>query len=283
MTRTAPILPNDAVGISLKGEFYNILCEKPQPVDFLETHIENYFDGGYHLERLQEVAALYPLTLHGVGLSLGSHDIPSDPELTKRKNIIDIIHPAIFSEHAAWTRSGNSHLNDLLPFPMTKETVQRLVRNITATQDFLKQPILIENLSSYMTFEEDTLGEAEFMNEVCAQSGCSLLLDINNIYVQEYNLGRSAEAYLKTINAKYVKQYHLAGGEKSIHQDVIIDTHGTDIPDEVMALYKIALDQIGLRPTLYERDNNIPSFDDMLSEVKRIKNVQKEICAREYV
>lgn len=270
-------LANNAIGISLKDAFYDTLLNEKQHIDFLEAHIENYFDGGMPLKCLKEISEKYALTLHGVGLSLASSDAPSETSLQQRQNIIDIIKPAFFSEHAAWTRSGNSHLNDLLPFPMTDETANRLVRNIHKTQEKLKRPLLIENLSSYITFEEDTYNEADFMNLICQKSGCFMLLDINNIYVQQYNLRRSAKAYLETIQPQYVKQYHLAGGEKSAYSDIIIDTHGTDIPDEVMALYKIALRKIGMRPTLYERDNNIPSLADMLENVEKIRQVQKEI------
>lgn len=269
-------LEDNAVGICLKSLYYQELLDNHYAIDFLEGHIENYCEGGFHLKTLAILKEKYPLSLHGVGLSLGSSSPPLMDDILIRKKIIDHISPVFFSEHAAWTRHGNAHLNDLLPLPLTYKIAKNLADNICQTQDILKRTILIENLTSYITFPEDILTEAEFMNEVCRLSGCGLLLDINNIFIQEHNLKRKAEDFLKTIKPAYVKQYHLAGGEKLQDTDFICDTHGVDIPDTVFALYKKALQIIGLRPTLYERDNNIPPLTHMLEQVTKIREIQKQ-------
>ena len=271
-----PSLKDDAVGICLKSLHYQELLENNAPVDFLEGHIENYCEGGFHLKTLADLKNKYPISLHGVGLSLGSSSSPLMEDILIRKRIIDTISPVFFSEHAAWTRHKNAHLNDLLPLPLTHKIAKNLADNISKTQDIFKRTLLIENLTSYITFPEDVLTEAEFMNEVCSLSGCHLLLDVNNIVIQEHNLGRNAEDFLKTIKPAYVKQYHLAGGERLQDTDFICDTHGTDIPDSVFAFYKKALQIIGLRPTLYERDNNIPPLQDMLEQVIKIRAIQKQ-------
>ncbi|MEM6603911.1 MAG: DUF692 domain-containing protein [Pseudomonadota bacterium] len=261
----------DALGISLKSLHYNDLLSHSYPVDFLEGHIENYLEGGYHLDVLKRLSQKYDITLHGVGLSLGSTDAPLQQDIQIRKKIIDIIQPAYFSEHAAWTRCGNSHLNDLLPLPLNGETSRRLADHADKVQNILGRQILLENLSSYITFPEDDMSEAEFMNDIAQKSGCGILLDINNIYVQEHNLGRSAISFLKSIDKKAVMQYHLAGGEFFEDSGIIVDTHGTDVPKDVLELYRVAIDIIGMRPTLYERDNNIPGIDDMMSQLQSIK------------
>jgi len=266
-----------AVGLSLKAQHYHNILNDSYNVDFFEAHIENYIAGGHHLKYLKAISEIYPVTLHGVALSLGSQNIPSDEALIERKKIIDFINPVIVSEHAACTFS-KQHFNDLLPISLNMNNVNRLVRNIDHTQSFLKRTILLENLSSYMAFDDDSMSEADFLNEIAKKSGCGLLLDVNNIYIQEFNLQRSAEHFIQTIKPEYVKQYHLAGGEYNAHYNKIIDTHGTDIPDEVMDLYQKTIRIIGHKPTLYERDNNIPSFDTLCATAHKVKKMQAALC-----
>ncbi|MFT6071552.1 MAG: hypothetical protein ACJARD_000793 [Alphaproteobacteria bacterium] len=254
-----PPLHNHTVGLSVKADYYQDIIDGHHDIDFFEAHIENFMMGGHHLRYLKQIRAHYSVSLHGVALSLGSQTAPTAEALQDRKKIIDIIQPAIISEHAACT-FGDQHFNDLLPISLNSNTVQRLVRNIDITQSYFKRQILLENLSSYLAFDDDDMSEADFLNAVAKHSGCGLLLDVNNIYIQEFNLKRSAQHFINVINPDYVQQYHVAGGEYNADYNMIIDTHGTDIPNEVMALYQKTLYKIGARPTLYERDNNIPPF-----------------------
>ncbi len=263
-----------AVGLSLKSNYYDIIIDNMYDVDFFEAHIENFIAGGYHLRQLKKISEIYPITLHGVALSLGGENPPSNEALAIRKNIIDAINPVFVSEHAACTFNGQ-HFNDLLPISLNDKTVTRLVNHIDKAQNFFKRQILLENLSSYLAFDDDVMTEADFLNQVAEQSGCGILLDVNNIYIQEFNLQRSAQQFITTINPKFVYQYHLAGGEYNQQYDLIIDTHGTDISDDVFNLYQKAINLIGLRPTLYERDNNIPAFDVLYQTITQIRSTQK--------
>lgn len=266
-------LSKNAVGLGVKFLYYDRLIEDKN-IDFCEAHIENFMAGGLHLNQLKKISENIPITLHGVALSLGGQLPPSIEALEARKRIIDIINPVFVSEHAACTHTGQ-HLNDLLPISLNQKTIARLVAHIDKTQTYFKRQILLENLSSYIVFDDDEMPEYEFLNQIAQQSGCGLLVDINNIDIQEQNLNRSAHDFIDNINPEYVKQYHLAGGEYSVEHDTIIDTHGTDISPQVMLLYRKALDIIGLRPTLYERDNNIPPFDDLLRTVDDIRHTHK--------
>lgn len=266
-----------AVGLSLKSQHYKDILSKNHTTDFFEAHIENYIAGGHHLHTLKTISENYPITLHGVALSLGGFTPPTPESLIERKKIIDEINPKIVSEHAACTYAGQ-HFNDLLPISLNSKTLQRICAHIDHTQGFLNRQILLENLSSYISFDDDTMSEADFLNEIAKRTGCGLLIDINNIYIQEFNLSRPALAFLDTINPDFVQQYHLAGGEYNAEYDMIIDTHGTDIPLDVMDLYHIATDKIGFRPTLYERDNNIPDFQTLYATLKNIKKTRHVLC-----
>jgi uncharacterized protein (UPF0276 family) len=268
------ILQKNTVGLSIKSDYYDIILKQHHNIDFFEAHIENFIAGGYHLQQLKKISEIYPVTLHGVALSLGGKVLPSNEALQMRKEIIDVINPVFISEHAACTFDGQ-HFNDLLPISLNKQTIKRLVENVDKAQNFFKRQILLENLSSYLAFDDDNMSEADFLNHVSKQSGCGILLDVNNIYIQEFNLGRSAQQFIETINPKFVYQYHIAGGEYNKEHNLIIDTHGTDISKEVFDLYKKVIDVIGLRPTLYERDNNIPAFDDLCQTVTQIRLTQK--------
>jgi uncharacterized protein len=269
-------LSENAVGLGVKSVYYDSLMETTHKIDFCEAHIENFIAGGLHLNQLKKIAENMPISLHGVALSLGGQLPPSTQALEARKRIIDMINPVFVSEHAACTFAGQ-HLNDLLPISLNHKTITRLVHHIDIVQSYFKRQILLENLSSYIVFDDDEMCEYDFLNNIAQQSGCGLLVDINNIDIQEQNLNRSATDFIENINPDYVKQYHLAGGEYSVKHDKVIDTHGTDITPHVMALYDRALDKIGFRPTLYERDNNIPPFDALLHTVQDIRQTHKKM------
>ena len=269
-------LSENSIGIGVKSVYYDSLLKPDAQIDFCEAHIENFIAGGLHLKYLKQIADIMPVTLHGVALSLGGQSAPTIEALESRKRIIDIINPVFVSEHAACTFAGQ-HLNDLLPISLNYKTISRLVNHIDKTQSYFKRQILLESLSSYVIFDDDDMPEAEFLNEIAKQSGCGLLLDINNIYIQEINLQRSTQAFINIIRPEYIKQYHLAGGEYNAEHNMMIDTHGTNVSCEVMNLYAQIINKIGLRPTLYERDNNIPPFDDLIKTVHNIRQTHQEM------
>ena len=269
-----------SVGLGVKSVYYDRLLNPNSGIDFCEAHIENFIAGGFHLKCLRQISDIMPVSLHGVALSLGGETAPTQEALQSRKEIIDMINPVFVSEHAACTFSGQ-HLNDLLPIALNTKTITRLVEHIDRTQSYFKRQILLENLTSYIIFDDDIMSEAMFLNEIAQKSGCGLLLDINNLYLQECNLQRSTQDFIDTINPAYIKQYHLAGGEYNSQYNMIIDTHGADITPEVMNLYAKIINNIGSKPTLYERDNNIPPFDDLLCTVNNIRHIHKQMALTE--
>lgn len=270
-----------AVGIGAKVPFYQDLLDQEWNIEFLEAHIENLFDGGHHFDAMQHLSQKYDISLHGVGLSLGSTTPPSDTDLKQRRHIIDAVNPAMISEHLAWTRFGDNHLNDLLPVYLNQETIRRVSDHVARTQDAFGRRILIENLSRYVDFKENTLCESEVLNQICHHTECGILLDINNIYIQEHNLKVDAKAFIRNISPEYVGEYHLAGGEQFGDSPLMVDTHGTDIKPPVFNLYEYALEHIGIRPTLYERDTNLPPLKDMIAQTNHIKALQKAFANKE--
>jgi uncharacterized protein (UPF0276 family) len=253
-----PVLPT-AAGIGLRAPHVaRVLAERPQ-VSWFEVHSENYFaDGGPALSALDRIRANYPLSLHGVGLSLGSTDSLDLAHLAKLKRLADRIEPARVSEHLCWSSVNGRHYNDLLPLPYTPEALDHVCARVSSVQDFLGREILVENVSSYFAFPESTLAEANFVAEVAARSGCGLLVDVNNIYVNARNHGIDADAYLDAIPRAAVAEIHLAGFDTS--GPCLIDTHGTPVAPEVWSLYERALARFGPVPTLIEWDTDLPAF-----------------------
>jgi uncharacterized protein (UPF0276 family) len=252
------LLPNSA-GIGLRAPHVaQVLAEHP-PVPWFEVHSENYFaDGGQALAALDRIRADYPLSLHGVGLSLGSTDPLDTGHLAKLKRLSDRIEPARVSEHLCWSSVNGRHYNDLLPLPYTTEALDHVCGRVSAVQDFLGREILVENVSSYLTFPETTIPEHEFVVAVAARTGCGLLVDVNNIYVNARNHGIDADAYLAAIPPAMVAEIHLAGFDAS--GPCLIDTHGAPVAPDVWALYERALRRFGRVPTLIEWDTDIPEF-----------------------
>jgi uncharacterized protein (UPF0276 family) len=253
-----PTLPPSA-GIGLRAPHVGrVLAERP-PVPWFEVHSENYFaDGGPALAALERIRADYPLSLHGVGLSLGSTDPLDAGHLAKLKRLAERVDPARVSEHLCWSSVNGRHYNDLLPLPYTREALDHVCARVCATQDFLGRAILVENVSSYVTFPESTIPEYEFVAAVAARTGCRLLVDVNNIYVNARNHGIDADAYLAAIPPAMVAEIHLAGFDAS--GPCLIDTHGAPVAPEVWALYERALCRYGRIPTLIEWDTDIPDF-----------------------
>jgi len=251
-----------------------VLTERPA-VGFLEAHTENYFhEGGAAVRALLRARANYPLSLHGVGLGLGSADGIDREHLQRVKNAIARFEPALVSEHACWGHAGGEHFNDLLPLPYTEEAVEVLARQVGEAQDFLGVQLLIENVSAYVAFEHSRLHEWEFLSAVAERSGCALLLDVNNIYVSAQNLGLDPVKFIESLPLTSVREIHVAGHARN--GAVLIDDHGSQVCDAVWELYRRAIARFGPLPTLVEWDNNIPALDLLVAEARRAELILGE-------
>jgi uncharacterized protein (UPF0276 family) len=251
--------PLAAAGIGLRAPHVaHVRTERPN-VAWLEVHSENYYaDGGPALAALDDIRRDYPLSLHGVGMSLGSTDPLDDQHLRKLKRLIARTDPALVSEHLCWSGIGGRHLNDLLPLPYTEEALDHVCRRVAEVQDSLGRELLVENVSSYLAFVGATIPEWEFVAAVARRTGCKLLLDVNNIYVNAVNHGFDPDTYLAAIPGEAIAEIHLAGFDAS--GPCLIDTHGAAVAPDVWALYDRAIARFGARPTLIEWDTDIPPF-----------------------
>ena len=264
-----------AAGIGLRAPHVaEVLAARPA-VAWLEVHSENYFcDGGPALAQLLRVRVDYPVSLHGVGLSLGSAQPPDAGHLRRLKRLAERIEPAAVSDHLSWGAAGGRHLNELLPLPLTEEALEQVCRNVAAAQEALGRRILVENVSSYLRYRADAMPECEFVAEVAARTGCGLLLDVNNIYVSARNHGFDAGACLAHVCAAAgaaVEEIHLAGFEE--RAGCLIDTHSRPVADPVWNLYDEAIARLGPRPTLIEWDADIPRLPVLLAERDRAQAV----------
>jgi len=254
-----------AAGIGLRAPHVaQVRAERPR-VAWFEVHSENYYaDGGPALAALDDIRRDYPLALHGVGMSLGATDPLVHVHLGKLRRLIARTEPALVSEHLCWSGVGGRHLNDLLPLPYTEEALAHVCRRVSEVQDTLGRELLVENVSSYLAFADATIPEWEFVAAVARRTGCKLLLDVNNIYVNAVNHGFDADAYLAAIPADAIAEIHLAGFDAS--GPCLIDTHGAPVAADVWALYGRAIDRYGPRPTLIEWDTDIPPFATLQRE-----------------
>lgn len=268
----------DPVGIGLRHPYYQEVLDNPPAIGWLEVHPENYFGGGPHHKFLEKAREQYPLSLHAIGLSLGSDQPVSLDHLKQFKILIDRYEPFAISDHASWSASGNAHLNDLLPLPYTQESLSRLASNVEQTQDYFGRKILVENPSTYIAFKQNDMSEPEFMNALAERTGCGILLDINNIYVQAHNHGYDAWAYINTINPDHVGEIHLAGHvEKEVAGGMLlIDTHSRPIKKDVWDLYAHAVRRLGAIPTLIEWDQDFPSLDELVGEAAKARTIIRQ-------
>ncbi|MGD9742663.1 MAG: DUF692 domain-containing protein [Dongiaceae bacterium] len=268
-------------GIGLRFPHHDALLAAPAPVGWLEIHPENYFGGGRPRHCLERLSERYPLSLHGVGLSLGSAEGPDSAHLEKLRKLIDRFRPILVSEHVAWTAQGGIHLNDLLPLPYTAEALETLVANIDRTQDILGRHILIENPSSYLSFTRSEMPEWDFIAAAVARSGCGLLLDLNNLYVSARNLGFDPDTYLAAMPGDAIGEIHLAGHAVR-HIEAVelrIDDHGSAVDEAVWSLYRQLVRRIGPRPTLIEWDSRIPPLATLVGEAAKADAILAELAA----
>ncbi len=260
-------LKNLGFGLGLRTAHYEqILAERPR-VDWFEALSENYMvSGGKPLYYLERIRADYPLVLHGVSMSIGSTD-PLDFEYLKAlKRLIDRFEPAWVSDHLCWTGVARQNIHDLLPLPFTREAVMHVASRIQRVQDFLGRPILIENVSSYVNFNQSEMTEWEFLAEIAERADCLLLLDVNNVYVSAFNHGFDAHEYIDALPRQRIQQIHLAGHSNcGTH---IIDTHDAPIIDEVWQLYGHTIETLGPVATMIERDDHIPELPILVRELE---------------
>ncbi len=264
--------PNLGFGLGLRTDHYEtILADKP-PVDWFEVITENYLvPGGKPLYYLDRIRADYPMVMHGVSLSIGGTDALNFDYLRQVKTLAERIEPAWISDHLCWTGVNGVNLHDLLPLPYTEEAVQHVVNRVRTVQDFLGRRILLENVSSYLTYAQSEMSEWDFLSAVAERSDCLILLDINNIYVSAHNHGFDPHIYLHNVPVNRVQQFHLAG-----HLDlgnIIIDSHGDSVIDPVWSLYQSALHRFGPVSTMIERDDNIPPFGELLAELEIARRI----------
>lgn len=261
-----------AAGIGLRAQHHATVLDERPPVGWFEAHSENYFaPGGAAIDSLERIRALYPLSLHGVGLSLGSTDPIDAAHLANLRRIVKRFEPALVSEHLSFGSAGGRHANDLLPLPYTDEALRHVCERIDAVQEALGRQILIENVSSYLQFHCSTISEWEFLAAVAAVSGCGILLDVNNIYVAAANHRFDAWSYLQAIPRDAVQEMHLAGhSEMAVGgRTLLIDTHSAPVADAVWDLYRAALLRFDGAPTLIEWDQEIPPLAALVAEAAK--------------
>lgn len=256
-------------GIGLRTRHIDGLIERRPAVSWLEVHTENYLGDGSAPEALDRLRRDYPLSLHGVGLSLGSVERPDRQHLGRIADAIDRFQPALVSEHLSWSRAGATYFNDLLPLPWTEEALAIFCAHVDETQEVLRRQILIENPSSYLGFTHSVMSEVAFLNAVVQRTGCGVLCDVNNVFVSAHNLGFSALGYLDELSPDTVAEIHLAGHARNQvdnGETVLIDDHGSRVAPGVWVLYARAIARFGAVPTLIEWDTDVPSLEVLLAE-----------------
>lgn len=272
-SNTRPTALPQRAGLGLKPEHYETILANRPDVGFFEVHAENYMGAGGPPHRyLEAITELYPLSLHGVGLSIGAAHGLDAAHLKRLRVLVDRYRPQSFSEHLAWSTHDTGFLNDLLPLPYTEETLARVVDHVDETQQALGQRLLLENPSTYVLFAESTIDEVDFLARIAERTGCGLLLDVNNVMVSAVNHRRDAAGYIARFPMDLVGEVHLAGYDETVDDAgdrLLIDAHGTRVKTDVMALYAQALSLAGPLPTLIEWDNDVPDFATLHAEAGR--------------
>ncbi|WP_246291499.1 DUF692 domain-containing protein [Paraburkholderia fynbosensis] len=263
----------------MRHAHYRDFLDGVPPTDWVEVHSENYFgDGGFDLHVLETVRRDLPVSLHGVGLGLGSARPLDLAHVARLKRLIERIEPAVVSEHLCWGATSAGHLNDLLPMPLTSEALTLLASRVAELQDALGRPVLLENVSTYVRFCDDQYGETAFLAELVSRTGCSVLLDVNNLYVNQCNHGEDAIEAMNALAVGTIGELHLAG--HGVTDVAVIDDHGSHVTSEVWALYEYALQRFGNVPTLIEWDTHLPSLNELLEDANRARGIQAALpCA----
>ena len=276
-------LPRRSVGVGFKAEHFDAILKSRPALGFFEAHAENYMGaGGPPHRRLEAIRARYPLTLHGVGLSIGSPAPLDRAHLARLASVAERYQPALVSEHLAWSTHEGAFFNDLLPLPYTQETLARVCEHVDIVQSALRRRILIENPSTYVAFADTTMGEAEFLAELVRRTGCGLLLDVNNVFVSAANHGCDPDRHLAGFPFAAVEEIHLAGcadDSDDAGLPLIIDAHDSPVREAVWALYREAIGRLGPTPTLIEWDNDLPQWPTLLDEARRAERAMGAAAA----
>jgi len=266
-------------GLGLRPEYYDVILKASPDVDWFEIISENYMvDGGKALYYLDSIRANYPIVMHGVSLSIGSTDPLDKTYLRQLKSLADRIEPKWISDHLCWTGQGGHNLHDLLPLPYNEDAIKHVVERVKQVQDYLGRQILLENLSSYVTFRHSEMTEWEFYSAIVEQADCLMLLDINNIFVSSVNHEFDPHDYLYNVPVDRVRQFHLAGHED--HGDYIIDTHDHPVVDPVWKLYAEALAHFGAVSTMIERDDKFPPFSELMQELQTARDIGEKVLSK---
>jgi uncharacterized protein (UPF0276 family) len=270
--------PTTYPGVGLRGPHVEeILAHRPA-IAWLEVHPENYLRDPAALLLLEKVRAHYPLSLHGVALSLGSAGQLDLQHIRHLKSMIERLQPVLVSEHLSWSRTDDVHLNELLPLPFTEEALETIVTHVHQVQSELQRSILIENPSSYLRFRHSTLSEPAFLTELIRRTGCGVLLDVNNLFVSSHNVGLDLAEYFSMLPASAIGEMHLAGHARNVSDGVVvlIDDHGSHVSEEVWSLYAEVVRRFGPRPTLIEWDTDLPALNVLIAEARRAQSICAE-------
>ena len=273
-------MPHMLSGLGLKPEHYDAALACTSEGMWFEVHAENYLiAGGPRLRWLDAIRAVHPLSLHGVSLSLAGDAPPDAAHLKRLSDLVRRVEPALVSEHLAWSAWGGISVPDLLPFPRSQEALCRIASNIDRTQSALGRQISIENPSHYLRIDGHAWDEIDFLTQLVRRTGCGLLLDVNNVYVSSRNLGFDALDYLNRFPGDNVTEIHLAGhtADPAAGEALLIDSHDTPIASEVWSLYRHLVERIGAKPTLIERDGNVPPFDELVGECLLAANEMRRV------
>jgi hypothetical protein len=264
------------VGLGLRSSHYQEILESKPEVPWFELLSDNYMaEGGLPIQRALAIRQDYPITLHGVGMSLGSADPLNFDYLKRLSRLIELLAPTLVSDHIAWVSVDGRYTHDLLPLPYNQDMLRHISDRIDQVQNFLGRTLLVENPSTYLTFDSSDINEAEFLKQLSLSTGCELLLDVNNIYVSARNHGFDPYEYLTTIPINKVKEIHLAGYEEM--EGYLFDTHGHPVKPPVWDLYQAALTRFGPVPTLIEWDTDVPKFSTLLNESRKAETLMAEI------
>lgn len=264
-----------SAGIGLRAPHYREVLQTLPRLNWVEVHSENFFGGGAPLHTLLKVREQYPVSLHGVGMGLASTDPLDRQHLNALQRLCDTIQPASVSEHLCWNAADGAVINDLLPFPYTREALAHVAARVEQVQEILGRQLLVENLSSYLSFTHSEMSEGEFLAALVRRTGCAILFDVENLYVNVRNLGVDADAFICALPADAVQEYHLAG--YSIRDGCLVDTHDHPVYPEVWKLYETVLRHIGPRPTLIEWDSNIPPLRMLMGEANKAQQYMEQM------
>lgn len=275
-------LPNRP-GVGYKPQHFSDIMNDPSPVEWLEIHAENYMgNGGRPIAQLRALSEKFPISVHGVGLSIGGEK-PLDPEhLTRLKHLITWLNPASFSEHLAWSTHDMGFMNDLLPLPYTEVTLARICDHIDQVQETVRRRMLLENPSNYLAFAESQIPEAEFLSEVAKRTGCGLLFDVNNVFISATNQQTDPYSYIDAFPLDLVGEIHLAGHEEDSDDSgapLLIDSHGREVAEPVWEMYAYTLLKGGAKPSLIEWDNDVPDWSVLAQEAERASAILAKVPA----